>query len=544
MFAETNKTAAYLRLSREDGDKMESDSIKNQREMIRDYISKHEGLNLVDEYVDDGFSGTNFERPSFKRLMEDINSGKINCIIVKDLSRLGRNYIETGKYLERLFPALGIRFISILDHYDNKEESDDAEQFIIPFKNLINDAYCRDLSTKIRSQFDVRRRNGKFVGGFASYGYMKDPKDKNHLVIDPPAADIVRMIFRMKLDGYNQLRIAEKLNQMGVLPPAEYKRAQGLNFDCGFRSGKNPKWEYNSVLRILTNEMYIGNMVQGKTTKVNYKVKKIQHVPKEKWFRVENTHEAIIDKSVFEDVQRLMKYDTRTDQHRDKVYLFSGFAFCGDCGQSMNHRIARVKDKRYYYLQCTTFKYTKQCSSHLFREDKLEKIVLETIRAQIALVLKADEILKRINHIPESQAYVKTLSSQIVETEAEVERYREMLNQLYADKIEGIISPEEYMIINQRFTEKMNSAEEKVKVLVSTKQNAMKNKSQERQWIESFRKYQNIEKLERCIIVALIDHIVIYDKKHISVIFRFQDEMQQLLALAGIETEESRVCEQ
>ena len=230
-----NRTGEYLRLSREDGDKLESDSIKNQRELIKEFLTQHQGLNLVEEYVDDGYSGTSYERPAFKRLIEDVKTGKINCIIVKDLSRLGRNYIETGRYLEKIFPMMGVRFISVLDHYDSASLNNEADQIIVPFKNLINDAYCRDISTKIRSQLDVKRRTGKFIGSFACYGYQKDPMDVNHLLVDPYAADIVRLVFRMKMTGCNSQRIAEKLNEMGVLPPAEYKRSLGFNYDCGYR---------------------------------------------------------------------------------------------------------------------------------------------------------------------------------------------------------------------------------------------------------------------------------------------------------------------
>ena len=257
-----NKTAAYLRLSRDDEDKQESDSIRNQRDLIREYVSKNKGLHLVNEYVDDGYSGTSYDRPSFQRLLDDIKHGKVNTIIVKDLSRLGRNYIETGRYLERIFPFLGVRFISILDHYDSITENNAADQIIVPFKNLINDAYARDVSTKIRSQLDVKRKNGKFIGSFAGYGYQKDPKDANHLVIDTYAAEIVRLVFRMKLKGANSQRIAEKLNEMGVLPPAAYKRHHGLQYDCGFRSGADTMWEVVTVNRILTNEMYTGTMVR------------------------------------------------------------------------------------------------------------------------------------------------------------------------------------------------------------------------------------------------------------------------------------------
>ena len=333
-----NLVAEYMRLSREDGDKVESDSISNQRDLITDFLSHHDELKFVGEYVDDGYSGTNFERPAFKRLMEDVKAGKVNCIIVKDLSRFGRNYIETGRYLEKVFPFMGVRFISIIDNYDSAGEDNDADRIIIPFKNLINDSYCRDISMKIRSQLDVKRKNGKFIGSFACYGYCKDPKDNNHLIIDPFAADIVRQIFDLKLSGYNSQRIAEMLNEMGVLPPAEYKRSKGMNYDCGFKAGNNPKWAVVSINRILTNEIYTGTMVQGLNSKINYKIKQSRPVPKEDWIRVSGTHEPIVSRETFDKVQRLLLVDTRTSPEESAVYLFSGLVVCGDCGQNMIRR--------------------------------------------------------------------------------------------------------------------------------------------------------------------------------------------------------------
>ena len=271
-----------------------------------------------------------FERPAFKRLIEDVKKKKINCIIVKDLSRLGRNYIETGRYLEKIFPFLGVRFIAVTDHYDSAAESDDADQIIVPFKNLINDAYCRDISIKIRSQLDVKRKNGQFIGSFAGYGYQKDPENKNHLIIDEYAAEIVRFIFNLKMGGYSSQRIATKLNEMGVLPPLEYKRSRGMKYNSGFRSGANPKWAVTTVNRILTNELYTGTMVQGKNRKINYKVKECRPVAEENWIRVEKTHEAIIAEEIFQYVQSLLELDTRTAPDEDSVYLFSGFLRCGD----------------------------------------------------------------------------------------------------------------------------------------------------------------------------------------------------------------------
>lgn len=277
MFFQENgqyRCAVYLRLSRSDGDQQESNSIKNQRALLNDYLGKHPELHKVDEYVDDGYSGTNFERPDFKRMIQDIENRKINCIIVKDLSRFGRNYIETGRYLERIFPFMGVRFIAINDHYDSAEENDDKGRILIPFNNLINDTYCRDISMRVRSHLDVKRKEGQFIGSFAGYGYQKDPKDKNHLIIDEYAAGIVQEIFKQKLNGMSSQRIASHLNELGVLPPNEYKRANGFNYTCGFQAGLNQKWTVVSVNRILKNESYTGTLIQGKRRKINYKVKR------------------------------------------------------------------------------------------------------------------------------------------------------------------------------------------------------------------------------------------------------------------------------
>ena len=533
-----NRTAAYMRLSREDGDKLESDSIKNQRDLIKGYIAQNRDLVFEKEYVDDGYSGTNYERPSFQRLLEDIKAGKINCIIVKDLSRLGRNYIETGRYLEKIFPFLGVRFISILDHYDSFSDSNDADQIIIPFKNLINDAYCRDISTKIRSQLDVKRKNGKFIGSFACYGYRKDMNDKNHLVIDSFAADIVRMIYRLKLQGCNSQRIADTLNEMGVLTPAEYKRSKGFHYDCGFRSGSNPRWEVVSVNRILTNEMYTGTMVQGINSKINYKVKMSRPVPREDWIRVSDTHKPIISREDFEKVQKLLTYDTRTAPEQESVYLFSGLIVCGDCGQNMVRRSARRGDRKYTYYHCSTYKSGKGCNSHLIGTEQIEKIVLDSVRTQIDLVLKADQIVQSMDRITEDQPYIRTLQKQISELDAEIKKHQDIKASAYVDMLTDLLSKEDFQDISRRHSEKLDAAKKKQTALIESKQRLLKEKIPAQPWIDTFRRCRNIEKLERSIAVALIERIIVYSKERVTVELRFQDEMQTLISLAGLAPEE------
>ena len=524
--------AIYLRLSSDDGDKAESDSIRNQRSLLQDFVSKHSELSLIEEYVDDGYSGANFERPAFQRMMEDVRNHKINCIIVKDLSRLGRNYIETGRYLEKIFPVLGVRFIAVNDHYDSADTKNDADQIIVPFKNLINDAYCRDISMKIRSQLEIKRKKGEFTGSYASYGYAKDPIDKNHLVIDEYAAEIVRFIFNMKMDGYSADRISMKLNEMGVLTPMEYKRSCGFNYTCGFRSYKDAKWCATSVLRILKNELYVGTMVQGKTRKINYKVKACMDVRPEDWVKVEGTHEPIVSRELFECVQNLMKLDTRTSPEEEMIYIFSGLLRCGDCGQNMVRRVVKKKGKQYRYYHCSTYKNKEGCTSHNISDAKLQKVVLEAIQKQIALLVQADAIMAQIENIPQQQFGVKLLDSQIRTLNAEVQKYKDLRNNLYQDMVDGIITREEYRDIKQTFTRKMERAEESIRELETKKRRLLSNEMRTQKWVEEFKNCRNIESLDRKVTVMLIERIVIYSSDRIEIHFNHADEMAELLSYA------------
>lgn len=285
---------AYYRLSKDDGTNHESDSIANQRVLIREYVKSHPNIRLVDEAFDDGYTGTNFDRPGFQKVMDAVNAGRINCVIVKDLSRLGREYVETGKYLEMVFPSMGIRFIAINDDVDsgNAKSSDDI---LVPVKNIMNETYCRELSKKLRRQFKIQRANGEYLGAFACYGYRKSPEDKHKLIIDEYAAEIVKAIFTFKLKGYSPQSIADYLNSEAVLPPAEYKKSQGLNYKSGLKGAGQAQWKAFTIQNILTNPVYTGVLIQGKRGTPNYKVKQMRVRDEDQWSIVNDNHEAIID---------------------------------------------------------------------------------------------------------------------------------------------------------------------------------------------------------------------------------------------------------
>ena len=413
---------------------------------------------MIEEYADDGYTGTNFERPGFKRMMEDIKSGKINCIIVKDLSRLGRNYIEMGKYLEQIFPMMGIRFIAINDNYDNANtESSDSDSIVVPFKNLLNDSYCRDISIKVRSQLDMKRRKGEFIGGYAIYGYCKDKRNKNRLVVDEYAADIVRSIYRRKLEGMSAQAIAEQLNSENVLAPSEYKRLCGLNYHSGFKAGTHAKWQAIQVLRILKNEVYTGTMVQGRRQKINYKIKKIRDVEESGWIRVPNMHEAIIPQKLFDTVQEVLKLDTCASKGQQTVNLFSGIVRCGGCGQNMVRRTVSKNGKKYIYLHCVTNHNGLGCSSHLISESKLAEVVLAALQGKVQQISGLEHRLDEINEIPKNERRLKSVEEHLKMLEQEEQKYQTLRRQLYEDMSSSIVSKEEYKEFSHSFNEKVET---------------------------------------------------------------------------------------
>lgn len=338
---------AYMRISQSDekkGKEDESNSITNQRALIQEYLKKHTDIRLVGEKIDDGITGTTFNRPAFQEMIQEIEKNQINCVIVKDLSRFGRNYIEAGGYLEYIFPKHNVRFIAINDNIDSITERNISDSIMLPFKNIMNDAYSSDISIKVRSQFEVKRRNGECVAAFVPFGYCKDKENKHRLMIDSYAATVVKDIFKWKLNGYSQKYIVEKLNNIGVPAPSDYKSFVNPNYRCNLQKNDKSSWTVASVNTILKNEVYLGILIQGKSTTPNVKVKKIMKLTPEQWVRVENTHEPIISEQDFLLVQKLLQLDIRAAPGENKIYPLSGYVYCGDCGQSMNRKVVTKKE--------------------------------------------------------------------------------------------------------------------------------------------------------------------------------------------------------
>lgn len=519
----------YARLSRDDGDKLESDSITNQKALIRDFLSKHPEIHVVSEKTDDGYSGVSFDRPAFQEMMDEIRSGKVNCVVVKDLSRFGRNYIESGNYIERVFPFMGVRFIAINDSYDSLDKNQ-SDSLIIPFKNLINDAYCKDISVKIRSQLEIKRKKGQFVGAFAVYGYLKDEADRNKLVVDVYASEVVRAIFKWKLEGMSQGRIADKLNMQGVLCPMEYKVSLGMRIQTNFRVHKKALWSPVSVTRILTNEIYTGVLVQGKSGTPNYKVKKVMPKAQEEWIRVEDSHPAIISKRNFDTVQEIMKRDIRTAPAERTVYPFSGYLKCADCGQNMVRKQYVSGNKKYTYFICSTHKANKGCSTHAIDENTLLTSVCNIIRQHIDMVLEAERLLEIVDSLPENQQNIFNYDAQIVKLKEEIERNKSFKLKLYENLQEGMISQDEYFLFKNSYASKIQEAEHAIAAIETERRQMVSRNREQLSWMDVFKQYQNITEVTRTAVVDLIDHIEVFEEKRIHVVFRYHDNWDKLIA--------------
>lgn len=521
-------TAIYARLSREDGNGVESNSIANQISFIKEYIKSAPELHIVSIRKDDGYSGVDFLRPDFKEMMEDIKRGKVDCVIVKDFSRFGRNHLEVAEYLEHVFPFMGVRFISINDNYDSIHPASDSDHIVIPFKNLINESYLRDISIKVRTSLNSKREKGEFVGNFAPYGYIRNPEDKHKLVIDPYAANIVRRIFRMKISGMSHSKIADSLNTEGEPSPIEYKNMNGIHQYTPLKRNIVTKWSYITIDRILKNDVYIGTLSQGKQTTPSYKVKKVIIKPQAEWAVIENAHFQIISKSDFEIVQRILKIDTRTAPGNNEVALFSGMLYCADCKNSMVRKSVSSKGKKYYYYVCATNKYQKACSSHSISEEKLKEAVKTSLQTQIKLVLNMSEALKRLKNLPENEKELPYSKEQLKIREKELEEVQQLRRGLYEDYRSDIITKDDFIVFNSQYAQKVDALKNGIEQLLKEIEILLDEQKENPDWIERYCLYDKETELTRSLLVSLVEKIGIHEKNKIHITYFFQDKLQFL----------------
>jgi len=537
------KIGKYIRLSRDDGNVV-SESVINQDKILNDEIPGffEDGLyEVVDTYIDDGTSGTtDLERRDFQRMVQDMKTGRINCIIVKNLSRAFRNSANQGHFLEEFIPLYNTRFISLYQpRIDTFLDPEIVHSLEVSITGFMNEQYAYKTSADVRRTFKHKRENGEFIGAFAPYGYAKDPEDKNALIIDEEAAQVVRDIFSWFIsEGMSKAGIAKRLNEYGILNPAAYKRSKGLRYEnphCKYNDGL---WPPSTVSSILQNPLYIGVMRQGRQKVISYKVHKRASVPESEWFVVENAVPAIVDQETFQAAQNLHKRDTRTAPGKREVYLFSGFIRCADCGKSMVRHTARGL----VYYQCRTHrdKSKAQCTKHSIRLDVLEKAVLVAVQKQIEFVESLAEIIDEINNAPVVHTESLRLNTLLEQRTKELEKVTGVLDDLYMDWKSGDITRDQYRRMKVRFEEQSQQLQETIAHLQSECETAAQGIDAENPYLTAFLKHRNIDSLSRGLLVELVNAIYVHEDKSIEIEFNFADQYRRIAEY--LETNRKELC--
>lgn len=524
--------AVYLRLSKEDGDvcgkggREESNSITNQKRLIHDFLKDREDIRVYKEYVDDGYTGSDFRRPSFQKMIKDVEAGKVNLIIVKDLSRFGREYIEAGRYLQKVFPGAGVRFIAVTDHYDSLTADQTQKNIVIPVKNFVNDAYSADLSVKIRSHLDSKRQNGEYTGAYVSYGFIKDSRNHNRLTVDPVAGENVQLIFRWKMEGISNGQIAEKLNALGIPAPAEYKRSLGIRYRSGFQKNLYSRWSPAAVGRILANPLCKGLVVQGKWERINHKIKKMAARPEGEQSRFLQESLAIIGEKRFAILQELLKRDTRTIPGKKGGSLFGGILFCPDCGRQMIRRKTVCKGKETIFYICRTYNVEKSCTRHSIREKELIFLVKEAVRAQIRMMAEAEEICNMADKAMEKIRLVPPVDNRLWELEQELLENKAMDAGLYRDWMEGILSEKEYREMKDFFTGLCKELKGQIQERKDRAGKAVERAEEAKRQLERMKSLESWlgeeKEVRRSLICFLIDKIWVYEGKRVEVSFLYK----------------------
>ena len=507
--------ALYIRLSKEDENEGPSESVTNQKSLLNEFVQQHR-LSVYDTYIDDGWSGTNFDRPDFQRMLGDIEDRKVNMVITKDLSRLGRDYIMTGHYMERYFPEKQVRYISLLDGIDTGVES--TANDITPFRAIMNDMYAKDISRKIKSVKRDKQRKGQFIGGKPVYGYKMHPTEKNKIVIDKEAAPTVRRIFGMALEGMSCRQIATQLNAEGVPTPAAYA---GLPVP---KSGPyTGLWSSERISEMLQNETYIGNMVQGRSVKISYKSRKCLHQARENWVVVENTHEPLIDREAFEKVQVLVASRKHT-RSRTYDFLLKGLIFCHECGcplAVLNRKNAAGEDVLYFV--CRTYqRFTKAgvCTCHSIKEKTVTDAVIAKVREVCEACLHSDDLFSVAQRAVEQARKGNAPENAIQAIQSKIDSLTANLDKMYMDRLTGLLAEADFERIYQRIKVERSSLEEKLKGMEAQKESPADTQDRSKELVQRF---ITSACTNRELLVSLIERVELTQDKQIIIKFRFRE---------------------
>ncbi len=530
------KVGKYIRLSREDGNDV-SESVVNQDKILTDAMPAFfadGAYELVDTYVDDGTSGTtDLEREAFQRMVHDVESGRIDCIIVKNLSRAFRNSANQGKFLEEFIPLYRTRFISLYQpRLDTFLDPEIVHSLEVGITGFMNEQYAYKTSCDVRRTFRLKREKGEFIGAFAPYGYAKDPDDRNRLLVDEDAAEVVRDIFHLfVVEGMSKMGIARRLNELGVPNPTAYKRKKGFRYKGPAGKKTDGLWSPFSITRILQSPVYIGTLQQGKLRKLNYKVHKTVHVPEGEWFVVENAVPPIVEKTVFDAAQSLCLRSTRTPSARREPYLFSGFLRCADCGKSMKRHTA----KGYVYYSCRTYhdKSHALCAKHTIRLDRLEQAVLVSVQRQIAHMDGLCAVVDAIERAPAAKDGSARLHTHLEHIKAELDKVSGQLDDLYFDWKCGDISHAQYDRLRSALEAQAAQLREAAGRLAGECDAAARSDADMEPSLAAFLKHHNIQSLTRGLLTELVDVIRVHSDGSIDIVFRFAPPGQRIAQPAG-----------
>lgn len=532
-------TCVYGRLSEEDERKKESDSIGNQISMLERYIAERPYLKLISVFKDVNQTGTNFDRPGFNEMMDAIKGGKINCIVVKDLSRFGRNYIETGTYLEKILPFFQVRFISVNDAYDSLNASSQDDGYAVPLKNLIHDVYARDISKKIKSGLAVKRGRGEFTGCVAAYGYQK--ADNGKLAIDEETAPVVRDIFKWASNGMGDMRIAQKLNELGIPSPSQYRYEKGILKSKRYANMRY--WYKSAVRRILVNPVYLGHMVQGKTKSDLWGKGGCVELPQDEWVEIKNTHEPLVDEETFLAVRRI-KQERESGERKEvepkELNLLKGLVFCGDCKRSMNRRKShKAKDSALYYFSCATYEdiSKKDCVRKRMNEPDLLSVLYTAIRNQIDLAVDIDRLVSKLNVKEGFCQRQSEVDTEISETEKKLSRLTMLRSSLYEDYQEKLLDEAEYLFTKAKYEKEATLLRSRLDELSMQKHRLDTMLTPQNPWITALKKWGKNKDITGEMISELIERVEIFSDQSVSICFRYRDEFESLLGFIRAESE-------
>lgn len=528
------KAALYIRLSREDSNDV-SNSVKHQKERLLTYLSGcNDEFELINIYIDDGCTGTDTNRDGFQLMLKHIREHKVNCVIVKDLSRLSRNVTDATYHIENFFIEYNVRFISLeLPTLDSYKYPEQMNSMLVPMQNVINDDFCRQTSIKVRGVLNQKRKQGQFIGAFAPYGYLKDSKDKHRLSIEEEAAQVVRDIFRWYVkDGMSMGGICRRLNELMIPNPTAYKKKNGYRYVNPRAITNDTLWGPRTIREILCNQVYLGHMVQGRYRVKSYKIHTQIATPKEEWYVVENTHVPIIEKEMFDLAQKLREKDTRQAPGCKTVYMLSGFVKCPDCGKAMVRSQGGSKVKITYY-QCRTYrdKSKKACCKHSIRADVLNDALFNAIRAQIALASSLKDIVEEINLVPKGQSEFQRLSTIRKTREKELAKIITIKDSLYEDWKNGDISKTDYHRLKLKYEAQTVSLTNTIASLTEEQRIMTECNYSENPYLQTFLKYKSIRELNRSTVVDLVQAIYVHKGSEVEIVFNFQDQHKMIMTL-------------